>query len=118
MVLPQRAERIRDVQVAIRVAQDAASGSENDLRRRREGFCAFECDLWRDEGSGRSQWPSSSRTKRMVAGRYDFLDPDPRNEARQSRHRRDLAHPFTTCGALKEMERQGVKPKLLIGLTS
>ena len=28
------------------------------------------------------------------------------------------AHPFTTCGALKEMERQGVKPKLLIGLTS
>lgn len=28
------------------------------------------------------------------------------------------AHPFTTCGALKEMSRQGVKPKLLIGLTS
>jgi branched-chain amino acid transport system substrate-binding protein len=28
------------------------------------------------------------------------------------------AHPFTTCGMLKEMERQGVKPKLLIGLTS
>ena len=28
------------------------------------------------------------------------------------------AHPFTTCGALKEMARQGVKPKLLIGLTS
>jgi branched-chain amino acid transport system substrate-binding protein len=28
------------------------------------------------------------------------------------------AHPFTTCGALKEMERQGVKPKLLVGLTS
>jgi branched-chain amino acid transport system substrate-binding protein len=28
------------------------------------------------------------------------------------------AHPFTTCGVLKEMERQGVKPKLLIGLTS
>jgi branched-chain amino acid transport system substrate-binding protein len=28
------------------------------------------------------------------------------------------AHPFTTCGALKEMQRQGVKPKLLIGLTS
>jgi branched-chain amino acid transport system substrate-binding protein len=28
------------------------------------------------------------------------------------------AHPFTTCGALKEMDRQGVKPKLLIGLTS
>lgn len=28
------------------------------------------------------------------------------------------AHPFTTCGVLKEMERQGVKPKVLIGLTS
>jgi branched-chain amino acid transport system substrate-binding protein len=28
------------------------------------------------------------------------------------------AHPFTTCGMLKEMERQGVKPKLLVGLTS
>jgi len=28
------------------------------------------------------------------------------------------AHPFTTCGALKEMQRQGVKPKMLVGLTS
>jgi branched-chain amino acid transport system substrate-binding protein len=28
------------------------------------------------------------------------------------------AHPFTTCGMLKEMRRQGVKVKLLIGLTS
>jgi len=28
------------------------------------------------------------------------------------------AHPFTTCGVLKEMDRQNVKPKLLIGLTS
>lgn len=28
------------------------------------------------------------------------------------------AHPFTTCGVLREMERQSVKPKLLIGLTS
>lgn len=28
------------------------------------------------------------------------------------------AHPFTTCGVLKEMARQGVQPKLLIGLTS
>ena len=26
------------------------------------------------------------------------------------------AHPFTTCGVLKEMQRQGVKPKVLIGL--
>jgi len=28
------------------------------------------------------------------------------------------AHPFTTCGVLKEMQRQKVKPKLLVGLTS
>jgi len=28
------------------------------------------------------------------------------------------AHPFSTCGVLKEMQRQGVKPKLLVGLTS
>jgi branched-chain amino acid transport system substrate-binding protein len=28
------------------------------------------------------------------------------------------AHPFTTCGLLKEMRRQGVKVKMLIGLTS
>jgi branched-chain amino acid transport system substrate-binding protein len=28
------------------------------------------------------------------------------------------AHPFTTCAVLKEMQRQGVKPKLVIGLTS
>lgn len=28
------------------------------------------------------------------------------------------AHPFTTCGVLKEMRRQGVKVKMLIGLTS
>ena len=28
------------------------------------------------------------------------------------------AHPFTTCGLLKEMQRQGFKPKLLVGLTS
>lgn len=28
------------------------------------------------------------------------------------------AHPFTSCGTLKEMARQGVKPKVLLGLTS
>lgn len=28
------------------------------------------------------------------------------------------SHPFTTCGVLREMKRQGVKPKLLLGLTS
>jgi branched-chain amino acid transport system substrate-binding protein len=28
------------------------------------------------------------------------------------------AHPFTTCGVLKEMDRQQLKPKVLVGLTS
>ena len=28
------------------------------------------------------------------------------------------AHPFTTCGVLKEMQRQEVKPKVVVGLTS
>ena len=28
------------------------------------------------------------------------------------------AHPFTTCGILKEMQRQGIKPKVFVGLTS
>ncbi len=28
------------------------------------------------------------------------------------------AHPFTTCGVLKEMSRQRVEPKLVVGLTS
>jgi branched-chain amino acid transport system substrate-binding protein len=28
------------------------------------------------------------------------------------------AHPFSMCGALKEMQRQGVRPKVLVGLTS
>jgi branched-chain amino acid transport system substrate-binding protein len=45
------------------------------------------------------------------------------NQAREARRAAaDIlvvsAHPFTTCGMLKEMARQGVKPKMLIGLTS
>lgn len=28
------------------------------------------------------------------------------------------SHPFTTCGMLKEMQRRGIKPKVLVGLTS
>jgi branched-chain amino acid transport system substrate-binding protein len=45
------------------------------------------------------------------------------NQAREARRAAaDIvaisAHPFTTCGMLKEMVRQGVKPKLVVGLTS
>ena len=28
------------------------------------------------------------------------------------------SHPFTLCGSLREMKRQGVKPRLMVGLTS
>src|SRR5210317_2246070 len=28
------------------------------------------------------------------------------------------AHPFTTCGMLREMSRQRIQPKILVGLTS
>ena len=28
------------------------------------------------------------------------------------------SHPFTTCGMMKEMARQRIKPKILVGLTS
>ena len=38
-------ERIRDVRVAVRLAQDAASRAEDDVRRRREGLRALERDL-------------------------------------------------------------------------
>jgi branched-chain amino acid transport system substrate-binding protein len=60
-----------------------------------------------------------------VAGEAKWLlnDTNFSNQAREAKKANaDIvaiaAHPFTTCGMLKEMERQGVKPKLLIGLTS
>ena len=60
-----------------------------------------------------------------IAGEAKWLlaDTNFSNQAREAkRAAADIvaisAHPFTTCGMLKEMERQGVKPKLLIGLTS
>ena len=42
----------RDVQVAHGLGEIAASGSQDDLWRRREGLRALERDLWRDEGTG------------------------------------------------------------------
>ena len=91
MGVPQRAERIRDVQVAVRLAQDAASGPEDHLRRRREGLRAFERHLRRDEGARpKANGFQVLGTGRMAARRHDLLDPGARNEARQCRHRRDL----------------------------
>lgn len=60
-----------------------------------------------------------------VTGQSEWLLADTTfsNQAREMRRANaDIvaisAHPFTTCGMLKEMQRQGIKPKLLVGLTS
>ena len=61
----------------------------------------------------------------QVLGRSEWLlnDINFSNQVREmKRANADVvaisAHPFTTCGVLKEMARQNVKPKMLIGLTS
>ena len=53
--IPQRAERVRDVQVAVRLGEDAVPGRQDDLRRRGKGLRAFQRNLQRDQGAGRSQ---------------------------------------------------------------
>jgi len=67
----------------------------------------------------------ASNTGMQVLGQSDWLlnDINFSNQVREiKRANPDLvaisAHPFTTCGVLKEMARQNVKPKMLIGLTS
>src|SRR5262249_42757377 len=105
MVVPERAERIRDVQVAIRVDQVAASGPEDHLWRRRERFRTFECNLRRDEGTSRRQRLPAARYVRMAAQRHHLLDPGPRHEARQCQSHPNILtiadHHYTTCGVLK-----------------
>ncbi|MEY5099392.1 MAG: hypothetical protein RJA36_2111 [Pseudomonadota bacterium] len=61
------------------------------------------------EVKGQSEWlladtSFSSQVREMRRGEADLVMIS--------------AHPFTTCGVLKEMQRQGVKPKMLVGLTS
>jgi branched-chain amino acid transport system substrate-binding protein len=60
-----------------------------------------------------------------VLGQSEWLLSDTTfsNQAREMRRANPdvvaiSAHPFTTCGMLKEMARQGIKPKLVVGLTS
>ena len=60
-----------------------------------------------------------------VLGQSEWLlaDTSFSNQAREMRRANPdvvaiSAHPFTTCGMLKEMQRQGIKPKMLVGLTS
>ena len=67
----------------------------------------------------------ASKTGFEVKGQSEWLLADTTFSTQVREMRRgeaDLvmisAHPFTTCGVLKEMQRQGVKPKMLVGLTS
>jgi branched-chain amino acid transport system substrate-binding protein len=83
-----------------------------------------------DFAHSRSTWYSVMK-ERAGAGGYKVLGESKwlladTNFATQAREIKSsgadivaiAAHPFTTCGVLREMQRQGVKPKLLIGLTS
>ncbi len=83
-----------------------------------------------DFAHSRATWYSVMKDKGTAAG-YDvkgetkWLLADT-NFATQVREMKNAnadiiaiaAHPFTTCGVLKEMARQSVTPKMLIGLTS
>ena len=67
----------------------------------------------------------AGNTGLQVLGQSEWLlnDINFSNQVREmKRANADLvaisAHPFTTCGVLKEMARQNVKPKMLVGLTS
>ncbi|MBA2672706.1 ABC transporter substrate-binding protein [Ramlibacter sp.] len=78
----------------------------------------------------RQTWYSVMKERAAAAG-YDMKGEakwlvDDSNFAGQVRQMKEVnadvvvisAHPYTACGVLKEMSRQGVKPKLLVGLTS
>ena len=67
----------------------------------------------------------AGNTGMQVLGQSEWLlnDINFSNQVREmKRANADLvaisAHPFTTCGVLKEMARQNVKPKMRVGLTS
>jgi branched-chain amino acid transport system substrate-binding protein len=87
-------------------------GVEEDFAHSRATWYAVMKDVAAKEGlevKGEAKW--------LLA------DTNFTNQAREARRAEaDIiaisAHPFTTCGMLKEMGRQGVKPKLVIGLTS
>jgi branched-chain amino acid transport system substrate-binding protein len=84
----------------------------------REGLRAFECNLRRHEGTGRRQRLPAARDSKWLLNDTTFSTQVRDMKRANSEIVAISAHPFTTCGVLKEMERQGVKPKLLIGLTS
>jgi branched-chain amino acid transport system substrate-binding protein len=83
-----------------------------------------------DFAHSRATWYAVMKEEATKAGfevkgeaKWLLADTNFSNQAREARRAAaDIvmisAHPFTTCGMLKEMGRQGVKPKMLIGLTS
>jgi branched-chain amino acid transport system substrate-binding protein len=83
-----------------------------------------------DFAHSRATWYAVMKEEATKAGfevkgeaKWLLADTNFSNQAREARRAAaDIvmisAHPFTTCGMLKEMGRQNVKPKLLVGLTS
>lgn len=78
----------------------------------------------------RQTWYSVMKERAAAAG-YDMKGEakwlvDDTNFTGQVRQMKEVnadvvvisAHPYTACGVMKEMSRQGVKPKLIVGLTS
>jgi branched-chain amino acid transport system substrate-binding protein len=87
-------------------------GVEEDFAHSRASWYAVMKEAAAKEGlevKGESKWLLNDTNFSNQARETKRIDPDILAIS---------AHPFTTCGMLKEMSRQGVKPRLLIGLTS
>ena len=93
-------------------AQSVYGGVEEDFAHSRASWYAVMKDRAEANGYkvlGNSKWllndsNFATQVREMKAANADIVAI--------------AAHPFTTCGVLKEMQRQGVKPKVLVGLTS
>ena len=93
-------------------AQTVFGGVEEDFAHSRASWYAVMKDRAEANGYkvlGNSKWllndsNFATQVREMKAANADIVAI--------------AAHPFTTCGVLKEMQRQGVKPKILVGLTS
>lgn len=88
-------------------------------------YGGFETDFAHSNASYGVMKTHATANGFTVLGQNDWLlnDTTFSNQVREMRRANpDIvaisAHPFTTCGVLREMGRQGVKPKILIGLTS
>jgi len=93
-------------------AQSVYGGVEEDFAHSRASWYAVMKDRAEANGYkvlGNSKWllndsNFATQVREMKAANADIVAI--------------AAHPFTTCGVLKEMQRQGVKPRVLVGLTS